>query len=122
MSVVEWRGGIPVVYRGTSLGGTPVEIVLGAHLRQMDEAQDGRFSPGTCKWMRIQNHDTSDALKIYFFKHHADNDEHYVTILPVTAQSPLAFWEGPVEAKSVWVAAASNAVASFDITAFMRRG
>lgn len=123
MSLLEWRGGIPAVFRGTSLGTTAVEIPLAKHLERLTpEAQGGRFSWGHCKWMRIQNHDVANALKVYFFQDHVDNDEHYVLIEPVTNQTPLAFWEGPVEAKTIWVAAATNSIASYDVTAFMRRG
>lgn len=123
MSLVEWRGGIPAVFRGTALGSTPVRIDLAKHLERMDpEAQGGRYSWGHCKWMRIQNHDSADALKIYFFASHAQDDVHYVTIQPITAQTPLAFWEGPVEARTIWVAAASGTIAAYDVTAFMRRG
>lgn len=123
MSIMEWRGGIPAVYRGTSLGTTALAIPLAKHLERMTpEAQDGRYSWGTCKWLRIQNLDVTNALKVYFFQDHVDNNEHYITILPVTNQTPLAYWEGPAEAKTVWVAAATGTIAAFDVTAFMRRG
>lgn len=123
MSVVEWRGGIPAVFRGTSLGTTPKRIDLGKHLERMDpEAQEGRYSWGPCKWLRIQNHDAGDALKVYFFKSHVDDDVHYITIPASTAQTPISYWEGPAEIKTIWVAAAANTILAYDVTAFMRRG
>jgi hypothetical protein len=122
MSIAEFRGGIPAVYRGTSLGTTPLYIPLAKHLERMNpEAQTGRYSWGTCKWMRIQNHDTSDAMRVYFFESHATAGEHYI-LIPAKATGDVTWWEGPVEAKEIWVAADTNTVSAFDVTAFMRRG
>lgn len=127
MSLLEWRGGFPVVFRGSvdntgevtdSRGGvipagTP--IVLGAHQRQLQE--DGRKGPITCKWMRIQNQELTAVriLQVYFSQDHFDDDVHFVAI------PALGYWEGPVESREVWIkGAADNPI--FDITAFVRRG
>lgn len=121
MSLLEWRGGFPAVFRGEALGTTPVEHNFATHLRRLDpEAQEGRYSPGPIKWLRVQNHDDTNGLRLYFFQSHADAGEHYVLIQPRAAGN-VPVWEGPVEAETCWVAGDGGAVAAYDITGFMRR-
>ncbi len=132
MSVLEWRGGFPVVFQGSvaitaiitdSKGNTIASaaqpLVLGAH--QVQQGEDGRKSPILSKWLRIANLDTTAAniLRIYFTQVNFDNDEHYIS-LP-GGETRLSLWEGPAEVRHVWLRAVAG-TPSFDITAFHRRG
>ena len=115
MSVMEWRGGIPVVLRVDDLTETPVKVDIGTHLRFLDNPE-GRYSPGTSKWLHIQVHSTAN-VKVYFFEKHMDDDEHYIT---VTQNIP---WSAPAEVQELWIAAAdADNTAICEITAIARRG
>ena len=123
MSIMEWRGGIPAVYRVAGLGTVAVQVFPGQHLERLDPgAQDGRMSRGTSKWMVAQNHDATNILKIYFFADHVTNDEHYVTVPVATAAGGPGKWEGPVECREFWIAAGAATLSVVDVTTFNRRG
>lgn len=130
MSVLEWRGGFPVVFSGTvstagvvtsSRGqsfaaGTP--IILGANQQRME--QDGRKGPITSKWVRIANHGSgTQHIRVYFGQDHFDDNVHYALV--EAASDGLSVWEGPAELKEIWLRAELDTPA-FDITAFHRRG
>jgi hypothetical protein len=131
MSVVEWRGGFPVVFVGSAAtsgevtdsrggvipAGTPIR--LGAH--QIQQEEDGRRGPITSKWMRIANHDGANDLRVYFSQDHFDDDSHYLTLDSEVGLGMHTLFEGPVEAREVWVRGV-GAAATFEITAFHRRG
>ncbi len=129
MSILEWRGGFPVVFSGTvttagvitpSRGGTiPAgeSIRLGAHQVQLEE--DGRKGPITTKWIRISNNDMTNDIKVYFSKDHFDEDVHFVTVAAGAFKTSV--FEGPAEVKEVWLQSVAGTPA-FDITAFNRRG
>lgn len=120
MSVLTVRGGIPATFRGTSLGTTAVKIRIADHLRKLDN-QEGRYSPGISQYLVIQNHDTTNQLKVYWYETHKDDDEHYVSVRVSAAGIP-GIWEGPAEVQELWVAAAAATVAAYEVTAFLRRG
>lgn len=118
MSLLEWRGGIPVVFQGT-VDTTGIELVLGKN--QLHADLEGRKGPITSKWMRIQNHDLTNTIKVYFIEKHFTDDEHFVMVGAATAASGPCIWEGPVEAQRVWLKATAG-TPTFDLTAFARRG
>lgn len=130
MSLMEWRGGFPVVFsgsvattgavtgsRGEAIGiGDP--IILGLNQSRMGE--DGRKGPIHSKWLRIANHGTGNQhIRIYFSQDHFNDNVHYTLVR--AGAIPLSVWEGPGEIKEIWLKAESDAP-PFDITAFNRRG
>lgn len=138
MSVLEWRGGFPVIFSGTvattgAVTGSGSEayaagdpILIGVNQQSLDES--GRKGPITSKWMRIANLGaTGENLRIYFSQKHFDDNVHYATLLGDAGG--LSVWEGPAEVHpsrnddsvGVWVRSTAGAPA-FDITAFHRRG
>ena len=123
MSLLIVRGGIPAPHRGTALGLTPVYIPIGGNLVRLPEYNvDGRASPGVSMFLQVQNHDVSDALRVYFHEAHATAGEHYILVHNDTAGGAFGEWEGPAETKGIWVAADTNTISAYDVTAFLRRG
>jgi len=127
MSLLEWRGGIPHVRRLTTLGTTPVRVVIAETLRRLPEYSDGRSTGhGHCKWITIQNHDATNGLRVYFHEGDKDNADNYVLVQPRAAGN-VPVWQGPVEDAferengSIWVAADAGSVAALDITFYLRR-
>ncbi len=132
MSLMEWRGGFPVVFTGTVattgvvtdargnayVAGEPIE--LGAHQVQAEE--NGRKGPVTSKWLIIRNHGPDDDFRVYFSQDHYDDDVHYLTLdaRGVGGDVLHSSWEGPAEAQRLWLRAVSGTPA-FEITAFARR-
>jgi len=128
MSVLEWRGGFPVVFNGTVdtsgeitdarggviPAGTPLR--LGAHQVQLQE--DGRKGPITSKWLRISDDDNMD-LRVYFSQDHFDDDVHFVTLEGGNGERGV--FQGPAEVKEVWLRGVGGDV-DFSLTAFHRRG
>ncbi len=131
MSILEWRGGFPVVFEGTvddtgevtdARGRTipaGTSIRLGAHQVQLEE--DGRKGPITSKWVRICNGSTvaNETIRVYFSQDHFDDDVHGATLK--ASNTKTAVWEGPAEVQEIWLRS-TNGTPAFDITAFNRRG
>ncbi len=129
MSLLEWRGGLPVVFTGTvDINGDITDprsiviaspIVLGSHARQ--GRSDGRLGPVTSKWLCVVNHDTTDDLRLYFTQDHFDEDVHYVTLDSQAGVAAHTVFKGPAEIRKLWVRAVTNTV-TFEVVAFVRRG
>lgn len=134
MSILEWRGGFPAVFRGTVTtagavtgddaeaiaAGTP--IVMGQTL--VKAGTDGRKGLLTSKWLEIRNLDATagNALQVYFTQKQFTDDVHGL-VLPGGA-SQLSVWQGPGEVSpngGIWLRAAAG-TPEFCITAFSRRG
>jgi hypothetical protein len=132
MSVLEWRGGFPVVFGGTvGTTGTITDdrtavmlaadqpLILGAHQIQM--AQDGRKGPITSKWLEVRNLDSTAAniVKVYFSADHFADDVHYIS-LP-GGDTHLSKWFGPFEQTKIWLRSAAG-TPRFEVIAAHRRG
>ena len=137
MSVMEWRGGIPVIFRGTVTtagvitgdageaipAGTP--IVVGKTLEKTQGAgRQGRITP---KWIEIRNLNmvAGNGLLIYFTQKQFDDDEHALVI--PGAASQLSVWSVPAEigpradgADGIWLRSQAG-TPEFCITAIARR-
>lgn len=138
MSVLEWRGGIPVIFRGTVAtsgavtgnagetipAGTP--IVVGKTLEKTQKAgRQGRITP---KWLEIRNLNmvTGNGLLVYFTQKQFDDDDHALVIPGGGAQ--FSVWSVPAEvgpradgADGIWIRAQAG-TPEFCITAIARRG
>lgn len=132
MSVLEWRGGFPVVFGGTvGTTGTITDdrsttilaaaqpLILGAHQIQMGE--DGRKGPITSKWLEVRNLDAtgSNIIRVYFSADHFADDVHFIS-LP-GGGTPLSKWSGPFEHNKIWLRSAANSP-RFEVIAAHRRG
>ncbi len=133
MSVLEWRGGFPAVFKGTVTtagavtgddgedipAGTP--IVLGKNLEKVQsDGRQGRILP---KWIEVRNltsTPTTDVIRVYFTQKHFDDDVHGLSLLPGNGQ--LSAWSAPAEVVTgIWLRAEMNTPA-FTIIAISRRG
>ncbi len=138
MSVLEWRGGIPVIFRGTVTtagvitgnageaitAGTP--IILGKTLEAAQRSgRQGRITP---KWIEIRNLNmvAGNGLLIYFTQKQFDDDDHALVI--PGAASQLSVWSVPAEVgpradgdEGIWMRAQAD-TPEFCITAIARRG
>lgn len=139
MSVLEWRGGFPAIFRGTvatngvvtpdvgdpHAAGEP--IIPGKTLERVQE--DGRKGPSHTKWVEIRNLDgtAGNGLLVYFTQQQFDDDDHAL-VIPGGASS-LSVWSAPAEIfparggtlNGIWIRAQANTPA-FCITSISRRG
>lgn len=129
MSLLEWRGGFPVVFGGT-VGTTGVitddrtnvvaqPLILGANQIQM--GTDGRKGPIISKWLEVRNLDSTAAniVRLYFSADHYADDVHFISLPGGGTQ--LSTWFGPYEHNKIWLRSAANSP-RFEVIAAHRRG
>ena len=139
MSVLEWRGGFPAVFRGTVattgiISGDDGEtipsgepLIPGNNLRVNED--EGRRGPVHTKWIEIRNLDTTatNMVQVYFTQRHFDDDVHALVI--PGGPSALSVWSVPAEAapprgsvmEGIWLRASAG-TPEFCVTAIARRG
>jgi hypothetical protein len=107
MSVVQLRGGIPLVFRD-SIDGT---------------GRDHRFGSNIF-WIKARNKGAV-LLRMYFLESDFTGDRNYVEIPPASASEPYGEWEGPVELVAadarVWLKS-TGAASAVEVVGFQRRG
>ena len=108
MSVLQSRGGYPVVFR-ESIDATGREIHFGTQI-----------------WFLKARNKGLVPIKMYFSQTDYDNDIRYVEIPIVATETPHGEWEGPVELKDpnysrVWLAGDGGA-SEIELVGFQRRG
>lgn len=104
MSVLQARGGIPRVFRAT----------IGT------SGQKHSF-PFQTFYIVARNVGSSNALRIFFTEDDFDNDANYVTLPVPATENPNGEWQGPVEAKEIWVKGVGGD-GDLELVAFQRRG
>lgn len=107
MSVVQTRGGIPIVRReAITVAGRKVRLPV---------------------WIQHLKVRTADyPVKLYFSEEDFDSDINYVLIPVPAAETPYGEWEGPVETAAdkytdLWFDAVGG-TANIEMVAFQRRG
>jgi hypothetical protein len=101
MSIMESRGGIPVVFRGA-----------------IDTS--GRYHPfpTACKYLVIRA--ATNPCKIYFSKEDFDRNENYILVPVPATTTPHGEWQGPVEANGIWLQGLGGS-SSIELVTFQRR-
>lgn len=101
MSVLENRGGHPHVFTAT------IDTTGRKH----------RF-PFTSKYVQIKA--ATNPCLVFFTEAHFDAGTNYITIPIAAAETPHG-WEGPLEAKEIWLkGSGGNSVV--ELVAYQRRG
>ncbi len=101
------KSGTPAVFRGTSLGLTPILVRLADGL----PSTDGRKRV-LCNWLSIRNQDSADPLWVYLHEEHADAGAPYIEVDAVGG-----VWSAFIETDNIWVAAGANTISAYDIVA-----
>lgn len=102
MSVLEVRGGFPKVFRESV-------ATTGWH----------HTFPFTTKYVQIRV--LTNACKVYFTQADFDADVDYILIPVPAAETPYGEWQGPVEAKEIWLKGVT-AASAVEMVAYQRRG
>lgn len=102
MSVLQTRGGVP-------------------HLIKATVDTTGRYYRFPFVTSGILVRVTTDALRIFFSQEDFDGGVNFFQVDPVSAAYPYGQFEAPIEAKGLWLKAATT-TAVIDLLAFQRRG
>jgi len=77
--------------------------------------------PFICNYLKIRVR--TNPCRMYFTEADATNDVNYVWIPVLTIDTPDGEWEGPVEARQVWLKSDDGTVTTnVELVVFQRRG